>query len=664
MSLRKLLIANRGEIAVRIIAACRDLGVESIAVFSDIDRDAEFVHRADHAYHLGPSEARLSYLDGAKIIDVARRAGADAVHPGYGFLAENAEFAQACLDAGLVFVGPSPAIIAQMGSKIAAKDAAIAAGVPVVPGFQKDGASEEELVKAAAEIGFPLLIKASAGGGGRGMRVVRDADHLSAELSLARQEAQSAFGDDAVLLEKYLPISRHIEVQIVADTKGAVRHAFERDCSIQRHHQKVLEEAPAPDLSDPERAAILEDAVRLAAGIGYDSVGTVEFIFDPAERRHYFLEMNTRLQVEHPVTECVTGLDLAALQIRMAAGDPVPYQQAELACTGWAIEARVAAEDASEGYRPATGVIDAYEEPDGPGLRIDSGVRSGSMVSHFYDSMLAKLIAQGPDRDTARRRLAAALSDYRITGVETNTAFLADILTIDAFAAGTHNTGTLTEIWPDGWQKPRPTDRDLAEAALVKTLSLQAPDCLTGDNPWSSLGAWRVTERVGRAGTAVFYADCGKQLRVSGRGDAFTVMQGETTVLEATNVSLQDGVLRYETVGQVLSCPVSLSNKTVQLRRRSGPISINLSLGEEALLNEAGEGDGSGLTAGMPGQVVEICVAVGDTVEKGQKLVVLEAMKLLQALTAPTDGIVEAIHYQTGDSVEGGAVLLSIDADS
>lgn len=664
MRIRKLLIANRGEIAVRISNACRSLGIQSIAVYSDIDRDSVFVRQADYAFHLGPSEARHSYLDAARIVDLAKKSGADAVHPGYGFLAENAEFAESCRAAGLVFVGPSPDIIAQMGSKIAAKEAAIKAGVPVVPGFQKDGASDADLTEAAQKIGFPLMIKASAGGGGRGMRIVSDASDLKSELSLARQEAKSAFGDDAVLLEKYLPVSRHIEVQIIADRHGNTRHAFERDCSVQRNHQKILEEAPAPDLSEAERSAILSDAVNLAAGIGYDSVGTVEFIFDPEERKHYFLEMNTRLQVEHPVTECVTGLDLAALQIRLAAGEVVPFTQEEIACVGWAIEARVAAEDASQGYRPATGVVTGYQEPSGSGIRVDSGIQTGSTVSHFYDSMLAKLIACGADRDTARRRLHTALQDFQIDGVETNVDFLADVLQADAFTLGSYDTRCLLNLWPEGWRKPTATDQDFAEAGLIRLLALNEEAHPSPPSPWAALGAWRIGERGGAQGSSYFYTSCGKILQITGNDSAYTVSVNDLEVLSTVNTQLRNGTLRYEVGGESRTRAAVLSGDSVALKTRRGMIEVTLSLAENVLLNNAAAGDENGLTAGMPGQVVEVCVTTGDRVTAGQKLVVLEAMKLLQPLTAPNAGTVAEIHYKAGDSVEGGAVLVSIEADS
>jgi len=411
-----VLIANRGEIAVRIIRTCRRLGIRAIAVHSEADRDALHVRLADAAYAIGPAESARSYLDAGAIVAAARRAGAAAIHPGYGFLAESEALIAACEDAGIAFVGPHREAIRAMGSKIAAKAIAVQAGVPVVPGYHRDDQRDATLIAAAERIGFPLLIKASAGGGGRGMRSVAGAEEFPAALAQARAEALAGFGDDRVLLEKLVAAPRHLEVQLAGDRHGNLVHLFERECSIQRNHQKIVEEAPAAFLSAAQRAALYRHALALGRAIGYDSLGTVEFLLDHDSGELYFLEMNTRLQVEHPVTEYVTGLDLVEWQLRSAAGEPLPRAQEQIACTGWAMEARLNAEDPAQGYRPATGRIERYREPAGAGVRIDSGVGEGASIGPHYDSLLAKVIAGGDDREQARRRLLAALEDFVLLG--------------------------------------------------------------------------------------------------------------------------------------------------------------------------------------------------------------------------------------------------------
>ncbi|HIF10887.1 MAG TPA: ATP-grasp domain-containing protein, partial [Sneathiellales bacterium] len=449
-------------IAVRLIRACARLGLRSVAVYSDADVDALHVQLADEAVNIGPPEARASYLDGDKIIDAARLTGAEAIHPGYGFLAENAGFASRCVEAGLVFVGPSPDAIATMGDKIEAKRIAIGAGVECVPGYHGDDQSDEGLLREAEKIGMPLLIKASAGGGGRGMRRVDELNTVVENLSLARQEAQAAFGDPKLLLERYVESPRHIEVQIMADQHGNVRHLFERDCSVQRNYQKIIEEAPAPSLPSELRQQILESAVKLAVTIGYDSVGTIEFIVDAATGHAFFLEMNTRLQVEHPVTEMITGIDLVEWQLRIAGGDVLSLAQDDIVCKGWAMEARVAAENSAENYRAQTGTITSYAEPSMEGLRIDSGVQQGSRVTPYYDSLLAKVIAMSVDRETTIQKLDAGLSRFRIAGVGVNTRYLRDVLHLDDFQAGRHLTSCLREGFPDGWSSSPITNTDVA----------------------------------------------------------------------------------------------------------------------------------------------------------------------------------------------------------
>ena len=655
MNFSTVLIANRGEIALRLIHACQGLDLRAVAVYSDADRDAPHVMQADSAVHIGPSEAAQSYLDGAKIIAAANRVGAGAIHPGYGFLAENAEFAQACGDAGLTFVGPSPENIRLMGSKISAKAAAVAASVPVVPGYYGDDQSDDLLLAEAHKIGTPLLIKASAGGGGRGMRQVHDLASFATELTSARAEAEAAFGDGQVLLERYVGTARHIEVQILADTHGNVLHLFERDCSLQRNHQKVIEEAPAPNLDAGIRAQLLESAVRLTAGIGYDSAGTIEYLFDTASGEYYFLEMNTRLQVEHPVTEAVTGIDIAQWQIRAAGGEVLAFSQDDISCTGWSIEARIAAEDPANGYRPEIGKITGYSAPKADGLRVDSGVRQGSTVSHYYDSMLAKLIAHAPDRASAIRLLDRGLEYFHIAGPGTNIAFLRDLLELPDFVEGSHSTAAIRQAYPDGWTAPTPTPQQQAEAVLARLLATKP----TGSDPWSTLGAWRITEAAGRFGAA-HYLLGDVHAQIDGRGGQYNVTLPDNPPFVMGNASLIDGTLCYEIDGIRHRADVQIDGDTVTLLGARLAIAVQTRDGLLQSGNDAALGSGNQVTAPMPGQVSEVIAKVGDTVTAGQPVVVIEAMKLLQTLPAPCAGTVSKINFSAGESVDSGAVLVVI----
>ena len=658
MSFSSVLIANRGEIACRLIGACQGLGLRTVAVYSDADRDAPHVALADVAVHIGPSEAALSYLDGNKIIAAALQTGAGAIHPGYGFLAENAEFAQSCADAGLEFVGPSPENIRLMGSKIAAKAAAVAANVPVVPGYYGADQSDDLLLAEAHKIGVPLLIKASAGGGGRGMRQVHDLAEFANELSLARAEAVAAFGDGQVLLERYVGSARHIEVQILGDRHGNVRHLFERDCSLQRNHQKVIEEAPAPNLAPDIRAHLLQSAVRLTQGIGYDSAGTIEYLFDAATGDYYFLEMNTRLQVEHPVTEAVTGIDIAQWQLRIAQGDALPFTQDDIRCEGCSIEARIAAEDPANGYLPETGQITAYSEPDGPDLRIDSGVRAGSVVSHYYDSMLAKLIAQGPDRASAIRLLDRGLDGFQIAGPGSNIAFLRDLLAMPDFVDGNHSTASLGVTYPNGWTAPIATALQQAQAVLGRFL-IQANTY--GSNPWTTLGAWRMTEPAGRSGAAHYQLENG-ETHIQGRNGDYIIHLADQAPISVSNAALSGNTLCFEIDGLRHVADVHIDGNTVTLHGPDGRASLAV-LASDGILQSGTESDhasGNQVTSPMPGLVTEIIAQVGDTVSIGQPVVVIEAMKLLQTLTAPCDGEISEIRCAPGDNVEKGAVLATL----
>jgi acetyl-CoA carboxylase biotin carboxylase subunit len=459
---QKVLIANRGEIAIRVIRACRDLGIRSVAVFSDADRGALHVRLADEAYHIGPPPSSESYLVIEKIIDVAKKSGAEAIHPGYGFLAENAKFARACEDAGIVFIGPPPDAIEMMGDKMAARKAMIAANVPVVPGTEKAVEQEQQAIDTAKEIGFPILIKAAAGGGGKGMRIVAEESEIKSGVRGARSEAKSAFGDGRIYIEKYLDRPRHIEIQVIADTHGNCVYLGERECSIQRRHQKVIEEAPSPLVDEAMRKKMGEAAVAAARAAGYVNAGTVEFLADQ-EKNFYFLEVNTRLQVEHPVTELITGIDLAVEQIRVASGEKLSFGQEDVRIRGHAIECRIYAEDPSSGFLPSTGLLRSYQEPSGPGIRVDSGVYEGAEISVFYDPMISKLLSYGKDRKQAIDRMLRALEEYRISGVANNIEFHKDILVHPEFIAGNLSTHFIDEYY-------RPAEETISgieEAAAV-----------------------------------------------------------------------------------------------------------------------------------------------------------------------------------------------------
>ena len=664
MNITSVLVANRGEIARRIIKACRDLGLATVAVYSDADRDAPFVGDADMAVHIGESSAAASYLDGEKLIKAAKRAGADAVHPGYGFLAENAEFAEQCIRAGLKFVGPSPENIRLMGSKITAKAAAVAAKVPVVPGYYGDDQSLAVLKHEAERIATPLLIKASAGGGGRGMRQVHDLKNFEAELKTAKAEATAAFGNDQVLLERYIGKARHIEVQVLGDRAGNVVHLFERDCSLQRNHQKVIEEAPAPDLCEKTRDKILDCAVKLACNIKYDSAGTCEFLLDSNTGEFYFLEMNTRLQVEHPVSEIITGIDLVEWQLRIAGGELLPFRQKDISCKGWAIEARLAAENPAQNYAPETGVVECYREPKIARVRIDSGIAQGSQISHYYDSLLAKIIASGPDRPTAIRNLKCGLGEMVVVGFKTNQTFLGDLLASAPFQAGLHNTATIEDIYPNGWQAPEPSALNLAQAVLARHLHTgQTGNSQFSLGPWTSLGSWRVTEPSGRTGAAIYWAG-DETVRAGGRQGNYQIEIGKGEKFNFDNATLADDRLSFESDGVCEHLFSHVSNTQVILKSPDGIISVEVLAVDDLTSNNAtSSGEGNLVTASMPGQIVETLVSVGDQVEEGQSIVVLEAMKLLQQLPAPCDGVIAKLNCKSGETVQSGAVLAVIESE-
>ncbi len=640
---KRLLIANRGEIACRIMRTARRMGIETIAVYSDADRDALHVRSADRAIRIGPAAARESYLRIDAIVDAVKHSGADAVHPGYGFLAENADFAAAC-SAVCTFVGPSADAIRAMGSKIEAKRIVAAAGAPVVPGYLGDQ-DPVKLAAAAEEIGYPLLIKASAGGGGKGMRVVRSTREFANALAAARRESKAAFGDDAVLLEKYLSAPKHIEVQILADSHGRTLYLFERDCSVQRRHQKVIEEAPAPTLTTAQRASMGEAAVKAAAAIGYEGAGTIEFITEAGE--FYFMEMNTRLQVEHPVTEAILGLDLVEWQLRVAAGEPLPFAQTDLTIRGHAVEARVYAENPRKKFLPSTGALPHVRFPDG--VRVDAGVVSGGEVTMHYDPMIAKVIAHGATRDEAIDRLNAALGECEIAGVEHNVAFLRNVLQDEVFRSGHYDTG-LIELRGEALI-PVDSPHMTIAAALILI------DAQRTDSPWQRGDAFRVNLAHGQL------------LRMRRRSDPIVVdvaqdasgyrMTFEDRAFAIDGVSIADRGVSAFIDGEPFRCSYVRAGDDLYVMRGGATEKFSLPKLDAASFAADALSDGRG-TAPMPGQIIAVFVKVGDSVRRDQPLLVLEAMKMEHTIAAPIDGTLERLALAVGDRVVEGTELFQI----
>jgi 3-methylcrotonyl-CoA carboxylase alpha subunit len=669
---RKILIANRGEIACRVIAAARHMGVRTVAVYSDADRDARHVALADEARRIGPPAARESYLNTDAILAAARQTGAEAIHPGYGFLSENGDFAAACAKEGVVFIGPTPEAMAAMGDKSAAKRLMEKTGVPLVPGYHGENQDPAFLKKEADKIGYPVLVKASAGGGGKGMRVVPDGMTFAAALESAKREAKSSFGDDRVLIEKYLERPRHIEVQVFGDKRGDVVYLFERDCSVQRRHQKVLEEAPAPGLSEKRRREMGEAAVAAAKSIKYTGAGTVEFIAGQ-DGTFYFMEMNTRLQVEHPVTEMITGLDLVKWQLAVAAGEPLPLKQMELGFRGHAIEARIYAENPAKGFLPSTGTLRHLRAPDGiefrvPSdelrgtVRVDSGVRQGDAITPHYDPMIAKLIVWGENRDIALGRMRAALAAYEIVGVSTNVEFLARTVASKAFSSADLDTGLIercrAELFP---VDAGASDEEFAAAAFAELLAEEAQAAATaktsGDpySPWDRVDGWRLN--LGSHHELAFaQGDRVCNVRIHFVPDGYRVsVDGRDYALAGSE---QDGVLH-----------VTLSNASFRVRAvrdgadwhlfRDGRHRV-LTLQSAQTAPEPDIAAGS-LAAPMPGKVLQVLVQVGANVAKGAPLVILEAMKMEHTIAAPHDGRVAEIHFKAGEQVNEGAELLRLE---
>ncbi|ARP79454.1 3-methylcrotonyl-CoA carboxylase [Bordetella genomosp. 8] len=682
-----LLIANRGEIACRVAATARRLGIRTVAVYSDADAGAAHVAACDTAVRLGPAEPAASYLRGDLILAAAQATGAQAIHPGYGFLSENAGFAQSVATAGLVFVGPPAEAIAAMGSKSAAKQLMEKAGVPLVPGYHGDNQDADFLRRQADAIGYPVLIKASAGGGGKGMRIVRDGADFADALASCRREAASSFGDDRVLIERYLQKPRHIEIQVFADTQGNCIYLFERDCSVQRRHQKVIEEAPAPGMTEERRQAMGEAAVAAARAVGYVGAGTVEFIAEP-DGRFYFMEMNTRLQVEHPVTEMITGVDLVEWQLRVAAGEPLPARQQDLRLRGHAIEARIYAENPDTGFLPSIGTLRYLALPPHSAftrgaVRVDGGVRTGDAITPYYDPMIAKLIVHGEDRDVARVRMAQALEQVRVVGVHTNTAFLGRLMRDDAFAAADLDTGLIERRHETLLPAAHPASREmlaLATAALLAREGVSASACATASmsgaagraaDPWDVRDGWRVDARYERtvqwldqpAGTA----DGPRKVllkREPERGHgAWTIdIDGEASLhIESTP---------GDDLGQAWELRVVMGEREVRGTAVWSGDGVHVFHDGEArqlLLDDplarAGQDHGEhggDMSAPMPGKIISIGVSAGDTVSKGQPLLVMEAMKMEHTIAAAADGEVAELFYAVGDQVPEGAVLISL----
>ncbi|MEO8156510.1 MAG: acetyl/propionyl/methylcrotonyl-CoA carboxylase subunit alpha [Betaproteobacteria bacterium] len=666
----KILIANRGEIACRIARTAKRLGVRTVAVYSEADARAMHVGSCDEAWLIGPAHPRDSYLRGDRMLEVAKKSGAQAIHPGYGFLSENADFARACTQAGVEFIGPPSAAIEAMGSKAAAKTLMEKAGVPLVPGYHGAAQDLARLQEEAGHIGYPVLIKASAGGGGKGMRVVNQPGEFAEALASARREAASSFGNDRVLIEKYLERPRHIEMQVFADMHGRCVHLFERDCSVQRRHQKILEEAPAPGMSVARRKQMGDAAVAAAKAVGYVGAGTVEFIVEPGGR-FYFMEMNTRLQVEHPVTEMITGLDLVEWQLRVACGEALPLAQHELSISGHAIEARIYAEDPARGFLPAAGRVEHLRQPSqNAHVRVDSGVQAGDEVGVHYDPMIAKLIAWDRDRASALRRLRCALGDYQVAGVTTNLSFLSAVTAHADFAdtdgsPGALDTGLIERNRAALFPEPAAVPDDiLAIAVLGESLRMddeaQAIAARSGDpySPWHLRHGWRLNEDNHHA---YMFVDAGKRIRVVAhyRSGGYVLDLPGGASVSASVRGGGDGMIEVDLDGRVSRATVV--PRPGELTIFAGGGSYRLAFDKPVAIEEE---DPSGrLVSPLPGSVIQVLVGSGDRVAKGQTLMIIEAMKMEHTISAPKRGIVRQIYFCAGEQVAEGAQLLEFEAE-
>jgi 3-methylcrotonyl-CoA carboxylase alpha subunit len=652
-----LLIANRGEIAVRVIRTAKAMGLRTVAVYSEADRGALHVAMADEAVLLGPSRARDSYLNIERVIEAARQSGAEAIHPGYGFLSENADFAKACLDAGLIFVGPTAEMMQAMGSKSGSKLLMEKAGVPLVPGYHGDAQDDATLAKAAAKIGFPVLVKASAGGGGRGMRIVRKADELSASVESAKREAKAAFGDDRVLIEKLVQNPRHIEVQVIGDSHGNLLSLFERECTLQRRHQKVIEEAPSPTLNAAQRDAVCAAARKAAGAVSYVGAGTIEFVSDGKDV--FFIEMNTRLQVEHPVTELITGVDLVEWQLLIASGEKLPMTQDQITLRGHAIEARVYAENPGKNFMPSVGTIRNWNIPEQTaGLRVDAGYRTGDTVSPHYDAMLAKVIAWAPTRDGAIDRLTHALSESDVRGVVTNIPFLAALVGHPAVRANAIDTGFIERELDHLTAAPKPPG-DLEFAAAVAAVLQQEAKAGGGvaKSPWGTAG-WMPVGRRQRLFTfrqgqgseqkvSLHYGKGPATLSVGGREISFGVAPGEPRGIDLTLDGIKSHVLAI------------MEGHELYVRTRNGRFELHwvdpFGGDDEEQVGE------DRIVAPLPGTVVALLAEVGAKLEKGAPILTLEVMKMEQTLRAPFAGVLKAIKCKVGDIVGEGVELAEIE---
>ena len=664
----KILIANRGEIACRVAATARRMGIKTVAVYSEADANAKHVAVCDEAVLIGPAAAKESYLCGDKIIAVAKATGAQAIHPGYGFLSENAGFADACAEAGLVFIGPPASAMRAMGSKSAAKQLMEKANVPLVPGYHGEQQDADFLHTQADKIGYPVLLKASAGGGGKGMRVIENSAQFKDALASCKREAISSFGDDKVLAEKYLQRPRHIEIQVFADTLGNCIYLFERDCSVQRRHQKVLEEAPAPGMSAERRAAMGEAAVAAARAVGYVGAGTVEFIANQ-DGSFYFMEMNTRLQVEHPVTEMITGTDLVEWQLRVAAGEPLPKQQHELAINGHSIEARIYAENPEKGFLPSIGTLRHLGTPgavsfelggvaDAPaGVRIDSGVRQGDAISPFYDPMIAKLIVWGADRKQALARMAQALAQYQIVGLASNIAFLKRLVEGQAFATADLDTGLI--------ERNHDSLFPAAQAAPASALALAATALLSSErkpaaDPWAQTSGWRMNQSYARK-LAFNDEHAAYDTYVTYRPEDWLFSASSSEQPQPLSLTARDGNDYSIKLGATATHGTVLRDGDMFHVYANG---AHYQLAWNDPMAHAGETEAEGgrLTAPMPGKVVAVLATKGQEVKKGEALVIMEAMKMEHTIAAPHDGVVDDILYAVGDQVADGAPLLAFKA--
>ncbi len=669
----KILIANRGEIACRIAATARRMGIRTVAVYSDADANAAHVQACDESVHIGAAEPRASYLLGDVILKAARATGAQAVHPGYGFLSENEGFAQACEQAGITFIGPPVSAIAAMGSKSAAKALMEEAGVPLVPGYHGKDQDPDLLHSEADRIGYPVLIKASAGGGGKGMRVVNSSEEFAAALASCKREAISSFGDDMVLIERYLTKPRHIEIQVFADIQGNAVYLFERDCSVQRRHQKVIEEAPAPGMTPERRREMGEAAVSAAKAVGYVGAGTVEFIAEP-DGRFYFMEMNTRLQVEHPVTEMITGLDLVEWQLRVACGQPLPLAQDQLTMKGHAIEARLYAENPENGFLPSIGTIQHLRLPEhvtfrNGDVRVDGGVREGDTISPYYDPMIAKLIVRGENREQAIARMHTALAQTHVVGVRTNAAFLGRLMENSAFATADLDTGLIEKNREQ--LLPEHTEAPLAALACVAATWISAQG-QTGNarndkgqtaDPWDNTDGWRLAGRY-QQNLQLQDGDISHNIGLRREGGQWQLTHQDRDY-PITWSSEQDGdgwQTQVNLEGRNYRAIVVREDEQAWLFGNAETGGTRVFGLPDLLRHAADEGTehGGNLTAPMPGKIISLSVKAGDTVKKGDALMVMEAMKMEHGINAPADGVVEEVFFAVGDQVSDGAELIRI----